>query len=76
MLPLPVPARVPMTMGLVKLPLASLSWAVKMLPALKGPVVVKGTLKLEPEHQVTSAIASVCRDPPSKRAMRLRPVPL
>ena len=58
MVPLPVPLRLPISTGLAKLPEALESCAVKVLPALKTPVAVKGTLTIWPA-QNGPAIAPV-----------------
>jgi hypothetical protein len=51
MVPLLVDVKVPILVGLAKLPLALLNCAVKTLPGLKVPVAVKGTLTAAPAQK-------------------------
>lgn len=51
MVPELVPDKVPIVTGAVKLPLLSESCAVKILPALKFPMAVKGTATADPGHR-------------------------
>lgn len=51
MVPLPVEVKVPILVGLEKLPLALLNCAVKTFPGLKVPVAVKGTFTAAPEQK-------------------------
>ena len=64
MVPAAVELRVPIFTGLTKDPAASLSCAVKTFPAVKEPVIVKGTLTNVPVHtgELTAPVVMVCEN--------------
>ena len=57
--PLVVLDNVPMLTGVAKLPVASLNCAVKILPELKVPTAVYGTLTVAPAHTVEEIVPVV-----------------